>query len=252
MESGDWSLMPARVLIKDEPKCLIWSERLEDGTPAVLKMYRHRGAVGFLRESLLGFRVAREFAALDCLERLGIPCSPPLFWKRGYDRAHGFHEILATREIQGAVALDAAWTTPETAKVEIDGEALFEAVARMHEGGVFHGALSPKNILVTPGGSLPAAFHLVDTARAKLFPASIFGLKIAAYDLLQLVVKLERFLGQGACKPYLRRYGLDTASIEGLYAEAAEYGTLRRRDKLTQARLTAHIEWAAWSARRPG
>jgi hypothetical protein len=252
MESGDWSLMPARVLIKDEPKCLIWSERLEDGTPAVLKMYRHRGAAGFLRESLFGFRAAREYAALSCLERLGIPCSRPLFWKWGYDRAHGFHETLATREIEGAVALNAAWTAPETAKLEIDGEALFEAVARMHKGGVFHGALSPKNILVIPGGSLPAAFHLVDTARSKLFPASIFGRRIAAYDLLQLVVKLERFLGQGACKPYLHRYGLDADSIERLYAEAANYGTLRRRDKLIQARLTANIQWAAWSARRLG
>jgi tRNA A-37 threonylcarbamoyl transferase component Bud32 len=241
--------MTTDAIIKDEPKCLIRSESLADGTRAVLKMYRHRGAAGALREALFGCRVRREYTVLDRLARGGIPCTPPLFWKRGCSRENGFYETLATREIPGALALDTLWASGRKPAGRIAWEALFEIVARMHGCGVFHGALSPKNILIVSTASLPAAFFLVDAARAKLFSKSILGRKIAGYDLLQLVLKLERLLGPGACRPYLARYGLDGPAIAALYAEAAPYGALRRRDKILQARLSINIQRAAWAAR---
>ena len=236
-------------LLKSEPKCRIWSGRLPDGTAAVVKMYRHRGPAGTLRGAALRFRAEREHAALGRLERCGVPCSRPLFWRRGYARAHGFYEILATREIPRAAPLNARLSRAGAAPEAADFRALFEAVDRMHRHGVYHGALSPKNILVGPAADGPPRLFLIDMARAKLFPGSIRGKRIARCDLLQLVVKLERHLGFGACRPFLGACGLGAPATETLYAEARRWGRMSRSRKTAQARLALEIFLAASAAR---
>ncbi len=237
--------------IKSEPKCLIWSGRLSDGTAAVLKMYRRRGLADTVRGKVFRTRAEREYAALKRLERHGVPCSRPLFWRRGYCRTHGFFETLATREIPRATPLDAHLTAEAAAAGVIDFRPLFEAVGRMHRHGVYHGALSPKNILIVSSDRAPRLF-LIDLARSRLFSESIRGRRIARYDLIQLVVKLERHLGTGACRAGLRAYGLDREAADALYAEARGWGRLSRSRKGAQAALALRIFLAAAAARLTG
>jgi len=47
------------------------------------------------------------YDALLRLSRHGVPCSEPLFWAHGEAEVHGRFELLATREIEGAVPLKA-------------------------------------------------------------------------------------------------------------------------------------------------
>lgn len=237
--------------IKSEPKCLIWSGRLANGTAVVLKMYRHRGVADTLRGRAFRTRAEREYAALKRLERRGVPCSRPLYWRRGYCRAHGFFEALATREIPRATPLDAHLTAEAAATEAIDFRPLFEAVGRMHRHGVYHGALSPKNILIVSSGGAPRLF-LIDLARSRLFSESIRGRRIARYDLIQLVVKLERHLGTGACRAGLSAYGLDPQAIDALYAEARGWGSLSRSRKVAQATLALKVFLSAAAARLNG
>jgi hypothetical protein len=204
-------------LIKDEPGCRI---RVEPGTGAagvVVKIYRRRGLAAGMRALLRGGRARREFEALTRLASLGVPCSPPLSWRRGFSREHGFYELLATREIPGAAALEERLKAAGRAGPGFDAGALFRVVARMHRAGIYHGALGPKNILVAAGAPGPPGIYLVDFARAKIFPASIFGRRIAGYDLLQLVVKLERHL---------------PAVPSGLRARTGRHRTALRRSRL--------------------
>jgi hypothetical protein len=237
--------------IKSEPKCLILSGRLPGGTAAVLKIYRHRGLASALRGRMFGFRAEREHAALKRMERHGIPCSRPLYWRRGQDRAHGFFETLATREIPQATPLDAYLKAGAGMPAAIDVKPLFGAVSRMHRHGIYHGALSPKNILIEFAGGAPRLF-LIDLARSKLFSGSIRGRRIARYDLIQLVVKLERHLGTGACRADLGAYGLDPQAADALYAEARGWGRLRRSHKQAQAALALGVFLAATAARLAG
>jgi hypothetical protein len=237
-------------LIKDEPGCRI---RVEPGAGAagvVVKIYRRRGLAAGMRALLCGGRARREFEALTRLASSGVPCSPPLAWRRGFSREHGFYELLATREIPGAAALEERLKAAGGAGPGFDAAALFRVVAGMHRAGVYHGALGPKNILVAAGAPGPPGIYLVDFARAKIFPASIFGRRIAGYDLLMLVVKLERHLPAGACRPYLSAYGLEPAGIERLYAEAASWGTLARSAGRKRLRIAAGVLLAARSARK--
>lgn len=237
--------------IKSEPKCLIFSGRLPNGTPAVLKTYRHRGLAGALRGRMFGFRAEREHATLERMDRHGIPCSRPLFWRHGRDRSHGFFETLATREIPQARPLDVHLGANAAAPGAIDLRPLFEAVGRMHRHGIYHGALSPKNILIAPGAGAPQLF-LIDAARSRLFSGSILGRRIARCDLLQLVVKLERHLGTGACRAGLNAYGLDAPAADALYAEARGLGRLSRSRKRAQAALALRVFLAAAAARLAG
>ena len=71
-------------IFKAEAKCLIWSEQLEDGTSAVMKMYYRRGLANFIRGIILNFRVKREYRILKHLAGCGVLCTIPFFWTFGY------------------------------------------------------------------------------------------------------------------------------------------------------------------------
>ncbi len=179
-------------IIKAEAKCLIWTERLEDGSSAVMKMYYRRGFVNFIRGIILNFRAKREFRILKHLAGSGVPCTIPLFWTFGYCKAYGFYEILQTRQIPNTISLKTLLSSEALTDKNIDLGPLFQLVYNMHRCGVYHGALSTKNILIDPTGNAQVKFYSIDFARGWLFPGSIIGKQIARFDLLKLVRDIER------------------------------------------------------------
>jgi len=218
-------------IIKAEAKCLIWIEQLEDGSSAVIKMYYRRGFANFIREIILNFRVKREFKILKHMASCGVPCTIPLYWTFGYCKEYGFYEILHTRQIPNTISLKTLLSLETPTDKSIDLGPLFQLVYNMHRCGVYHGALSTKNILIDPTGNAQIKFYSIDFARGWLFPGSIIGKQIAWFDLFKLVRSIESHLSMGDCQPYLAQYGLEKGAIERFYQDAGRYQSYSRKQK---------------------
>ena len=218
-------------IIKAEAKSLIWDEQLADGTSAVVKMYYRRGFVNFIREIILNFRVKREFRILKHMESCGVPCTIPLYWTFGYCKEYGFYELLYTRQIPNAISLKTVLLSERSTDKNIDLGPLFQMVHNMHRCGVYHGALSTKNVLIDPMANAQLKFYSIDFARGWLLPGSIIGKQIAGFDLIKLVRSIESHLSAGYCQPYLAQYGLEKGAIEKFYQEAGRYRSYSRKHK---------------------
>ncbi len=228
-------------IIKAEAHCIICAVLLEDNTAAVVKMYYRRGFLNFLRGTLLNFRAQREYRILRKLADGGIPCSLPLFWNRGYCRRYGFYELICTRRIPEAVPLGTFLSSGSLRGLNVDFGPLFQSLCKMHHAGVYHGALSTKNILVVATAKTHPACHLIDLARGWLFPCSIFGSRMASFDLAKLVRNIESHLGQGYCRPFLVQYGLRKEAIETLYRDTYRYKSYSRKQKLIKNYLKVKV-----------
>lgn len=213
-----------RTLIVVEHGTFIWSEPMESGGRAVVKMYRNRSWIEPLRRGhILRYRVQREYAALSHLVARDIPCSVPLYWSFGHRPGQGHYEILATREIADAAPLLSKFTPPEGEGTDLDLSELFKHVRCMHENEVFHGALLLSNLLVTFGQDSQPSYHIIDMARTNLFPQSIVGTRMAWYDLLDLTEHIQGYRSDEYCMPLLLTYGLDEESAARLIAQARKY-----------------------------
>ena len=218
-------------IIKAEARCLIWTEQLADGTSVVMKMYYRRGFANFIREKILNFRVKREFRILDHMAGCAVPCTIPLDWTFGYCKEYGFYEILHTRQIPNTISLKTFLSSGAITDKNIDLGPLFQLVYDMHRCGVYHGALSTKNILIDTMGNTQVKFYSLDFARGWLFPGSIIGRQMAWFDLLKLVRSIESHLSIGYCQPYLAQYGLEKGAIERFYQDAGRYQSYSRKNK---------------------
>lgn len=236
------------LLLKRENEVLIWRLPLvlpgsaENG---VVKLYRRRGRVNRLRGGILPFRVQREYGALSRLADGGVPCSQPLVWGWGFMPEHGDFEVLVTREIPGAVNLKDLLGASR-GRLRTDGFlALFESVRRMHELGVYHGALWPKNVLRTATSDGVGEFHLIDLARAVLFPGTICRTATARLDLLSLVYSLGRANDAFDCEALLRHYGFTAAEARTIAAQGRHYRSSKHvRNRLALiCRLRALLAW---------
>jgi hypothetical protein len=246
-----------RVMLKRETGTLIWRETGADGRPTVVKVYRRRGVVSAARSALFRFRVEREHRRLEHLLRHGVPCTEPMGWAHGYSRAHGFHEVLVTAEVAGAVPLDvflaAGAVEPWTLAP------LFRLVRRMHESGLCHQALYASNILVRPGVAPENRYVIADLPRSWTFPGSIVGTSMAALDVLDLAYTIVE-AGVPMDAVPVEAYGRAGLAARHWTADGAE--TLRRgrgaRTKRARAwrDLGARLRWArAWgpsAGRWPG
>jgi tRNA A-37 threonylcarbamoyl transferase component Bud32 len=232
-------------IIKAEAKCLIWSEQLEDSTPVIVKMYYRRGIANFIRKKITTFRAQREFRILRHMGHKGIPCSIPLFWNYGYCKKYGFYEILRTHQIPNTTSMKLFLASKSIFIKNIDLEPLFQAVRNMHSCGVYHGALSTKNILIDAKGNAQTKFYIIDLSRAWLFPSSIFGKQIAWHDLLKLVINIERHLGIGYCQPYLAYYGLGKRAVQKFYKDAIRYRYYSRKQKIIKNTLKTKVFFLA-------
>ncbi len=211
---------PGQLLIKAEYRTVVWSEALQDGGRAIVKLYRRRPFYDPLRRCFVQYRAEREFAVLSHLARNGVPCSEPLSWSHGRRAPHGLHEILVTREIAGSTSLDRLLQQP---RVAIDLAPLLRLVRRMHDSGVSHGGLAPRNIMVAYPEHGQPAFHLIDMAYGHVFPRGIAGTRMAAFDLLDLMYQLRRHFPPELCSSWIAGYGLDGSAVQKLMARLARY-----------------------------
>ncbi len=195
---------PDHRLIKAEAGTIVWSEPLAGGGRAVVKLYRHRPLHDPLRRWFVAYRVEREFQLLDILYRQGVACPEPLRWSHSRDRAHGRHELLATREIEGAVPL----VDLLTRAAPPDLAPLFATARRMHECGVAHGAFYTRNVLVTQAVGHAAEFHVIDFAHGRRFRRDIVGSRPADYDLLDMLRTIARQTPVNDAAAWLAGYGL--------------------------------------------
>ena len=180
---------PARgSLIKEERKTVVWRQALPDGTPAVLKLYRHRNPSWLERRGWYTGRAAREFKALCHLEDHRVAGSRPLFWATGETAATGRFELLATREVADGVDLR-TWLTGTGKDAGVDWKPLFALAATLHRTGLQHGALLARNVLLAGHD-----FYLIDLPRCQFFARSIEGTGPGWFDIKVLVQSLAPLL----------------------------------------------------------
>jgi tRNA A-37 threonylcarbamoyl transferase component Bud32 len=219
----------AAQVVKQEDRTLIWRARLDDGTRAFVKLYRHRPPRRWYR-SLEAFKVLvrREFDNLRAVAAHGIPCTRPLFWAEGASAAHGRFEVLATEEIAGAASI----RDLRRAGTDLDGVAwpeLFDVVARMHRTGVFHCCLSTKNVLLDEGSRV----HLADFSKSMHFPFDVSGTRMARYDLAYLLRGLVPILGEERARELVGAASGDADLARRVVARSA---TLEARNGLQHKR----------------
>lgn len=182
------------IFLKQEDKTLVWEQNIQ-GVEAVIKVYLHR-------------------SFLTRLYQMNIPTSQPLFWGYGNCTQFGRIEALATRKIPNAIPLkeflQKVGKKTDLLKLEI----LFQHIRHMHEVGIYHGALSPKNILVTAAPATLPTFYIIDMAQSILFSKTITGKKFAWYDLLHIARGLKFYCQHVDIPPLLTHYGFSEAKIE--------------------------------------
>jgi hypothetical protein len=202
------------VLVKAEPRTLIWTEPMAGGGRAVVKMYRRRHPLDPVRHWFTPYRSEREFGLLAHLRACRLPCPEPLSWSHATNRRHGHHEILVTREIRSTTPLsDLLRRGPPRVP---DLAPLFAVARRMHECGVAHGAFYAPNILAEVAASAPAKFYLIDLAHGCRFVGSIVGTRPADYDILDMLRSIERFMPIDDRERWVSAYGLGTAGTRAL------------------------------------
>jgi hypothetical protein len=200
-------LCPTRgELIKHEPTTLIWRERLADGGQAVVKLYR-RGLAVWCRSLTTGFRAQHEFDGLSQLEKLGIPCSVPLFWGQGHFGWYGWGEILVTEWVGQSQSLRDLLVTRSEVSGSLDLSPLFADMARMHRVGLHHGMLRIRNILVKNYPERPV-FVFIDMPRFHRFPWDIRGTRMARFDLMSLCQGLLPHFSEDQVLSWLSAYGI--------------------------------------------
>lgn len=221
---------PTSGVIKEERKCVVWRQRLPDGTPAVLKLYRHRKARLSERLGLYTGRAEREFRALCHLHDRGVACSEPLFWARGERPDTGRYELLATREVEGAVDLK-AWMLEHAGKRELDLTPLFALAAEAHRTGLQHGALLERNVLMRDG-----RYFLIDLPRCQFFGRSIEGSAAGRFDVRTLANSFLRYLPDAEVEKAVAGYA-------ALNVSPAEFVRGLRTHPVNDRKLNA---WKIW------
>ena len=222
-------------IFKSERNTLVWREALaENGDLAVFKLYRHINIFKLLRSIVSrGRRVRREFAALSRLHAAGVSCSEPLGIFCGHTRESGFCEALVTRSIDESVTLEDM--RKECAGLDLTG--LYKWVRRAHESGTYHGALAPRNILVTRRDSDPV-FHLIDMERSILFPFDITGTRMARRELLSLSMYIVRYEGAERIPSLLTAYGFPQGEHEAFMRDLSRFRSSSRERDLSSLEFT--------------
>ena len=239
--SSDLTLELPWQYMKKEPKTLVWSENLQDEARIVYKLYPHRGPVEWMRKRLGRLRVQREFEALDVLWKGDVLCSEPVLWGYGRSLRLGRFEILGTRGVAEALSLEelsraGQWFTGR------DLRPLFASVRRMHSLGVYHGALTLRNIMVRRKYRERPDFYLIDLERARCFPGDIFGTRMMVFDLLHLSSKVFPWLGEEKRYELLHEYGLNDVQIAAIFRKLVTY----RPTRFFRNRLRAEFDLRTW------
>lgn len=93
----------------------------------------------------------------------------------------------------------------------------------MHDSGVSHGGLAPRNILVSLAAATPPAFHIIDMSYSCIFPQGIAGTRMATFDPLYLLYGIRPHFPAGRCEAWLADYGLDASAARRLMTALERY-----------------------------
>lgn len=186
---------PSDARLKEEPGTWIWRAVAHDGTPVIAKLYRRRTRWSTLRCRLTSFRAEREFDRLEHLARLGVPCTQPTGWARGWCELHGHYELLVTGEIPGAVSLEQYLHDDAC---HLDLAPLLRVVQQLHDAGICHHALYARNVLVKCASASEPSYFLCDLPRSFRFPKSIAGSRAAFDDISDLLASVAHHVRRGS------------------------------------------------------
>lgn len=129
---------------------LIWrNSKIAAPKQLIYKLYFGRGPISWIRFHLYKFRVQREFEALFYLEQKKVPASRPVAWKKGRNPKLGDrYEVLVTEEIPNAVPFIDLWqdaSIKSRQKLQLLHQCM-QLISQMHDAGLHHGAMYPRNI----------------------------------------------------------------------------------------------------------
>jgi serine/threonine-protein kinase RIO1 len=184
------TIPPADGLIKCESEVISWIERLGDDA-AIVKLYSFGNQPSVVRALRAGSRVRREYEALAAIQGAGGLATEPLFWALDPSRQRGQVEVLATRLIPDVGSVRNAVSDRHELLDELDWASLLGSIHRMHEAGICHGGLSPKNVLLDAKGRI----YLCDLAKSIRYPHSIRGTRMASYDIAHLLRGFSDLVG---------------------------------------------------------
>lgn len=131
------------------------------------------------------------------------------FWTCSFVRGPGRWELRAARAARGSRTLRRHLAVEPLAGEHATFARLFETVRKIHRGGLFHGALTADNIIVTFHEGGREEFYIANTPRSLLFPSDISGTRMAEWDLLELTRALVRGLKFPSSRLPLEAYGMD-------------------------------------------
>jgi len=230
-------------LIKEEPDTLIWADQAA-GCRLVYKLYRFRSAFAWQREQHSRFRVQREFDNLSILTRAGVGCTEPAFWSVGKTPKHGRFEILATVEIPDARSFKEICVQDRKIAERMDWQPLFQNVRKMHQSGLYHGALNPRNILLS-GFPENVLFHIIDLPSAIHFPFDLRSTKMGWFDLLHFNKSFARHLDVSVPLGILDDYDFSEDEKARFLGQLEQY----KSSKHLRNRLRGEFKFRAFWAR---
>lgn len=219
--------------LKKERRTLIWAGQFGD-EPAIFKLYRKREPWHTFRCALTRYRVEREYRTMRHLSSHDVPCPEPLGWVSGHCPAHGYFELLVMRRVPKAVDLQ---TLIENGH-RPDVTAVFSLARSMHEAGVCSQVLVSRNVLVVDSEGTPH-FTLIDFPRARIFPRSVVGTRVAEFDLIMLIQDLSG-LGTEPSTSQMTGYGMTRKEARALTAAAAQRRTGKYARRLADAECRIH------------
>ena len=233
-------------LIKDSYETLVWGDELPDGTRGVFKLYRHRNIFRWWSGKCARCRAEREYDRLLILHQAGVNCAEPLFFGRGRDRLHGRYDIICTREIPHAGQLKAYLMDQKKRNGNPDLSRLMKTLRSLHAAGVYHGSLTPNNIVVSqPPGEDPS-FYVVDLPRGTDFPYDLGPTKMGWYDIVHFIHRTSAEAGEEACLAILDVYGFSDRKK----AQLMQFLRAYKPSKWLRYRLRNEFGLNAWFSRK--
>lgn len=232
-----------RVVLKDEPATLV--ERLGAGELVVVgKTYRNRG-LRLLQSCWRQSRARREHDNLRTVQRLGLPCTPPLGCSEHRLLGCVRRSQLVTRYLPDCRTVkDWLQQLPQTQRCERHWllQRMGELLAVMHRSGLLWCTAMPRNFLLQ-GQPGDGRLLLCDVPALVRFPHSIHGSRTALLDLFDAVTSgsRRRDFSRTEQLRYLQAYCLgDHRQARRLLRRLWSRGALahRLRKNLVMARRT--------------
>jgi hypothetical protein len=225
-----------------------------------LKCYFYPALGTRVRYAWRASRAQREFASLEMMRQIGVPCAEPIAW----GSLRGFGGVLracfvATRGVPRAINLETFLKSAADGRSPAADPRMRRAglaslaglVARLHRAGYVDHDLHWRNVLVTLDGGEPR-FHFIDSPKGEMPKSSRRRHAGVVHDLACLDKHSPGVFTRAERHRFLRAYigDADHAAAARLAAEVEEKVAAlhaKRRRKLAQNAARALDVTQAWS-----